>query len=148
MQPNGNEKVTNGKASGNGAVSEKNPFFTTLMVDGKFGAEGVLEAFLKAEGHFVLKAESAQEALDLTHRYLPDLILLDSEIEGVSSLGLLPELMLEHPTAAVIMLATTPRLSEAVEALKWGAADVLERPLDLDRLKRCIDIQKKLFKTP
>ncbi len=127
-------------------MSDKNPFFTTLMVDGAFGAEGLLEDFLKSEKHFVIKAESAEEALAMTRRFQPDLILLDSEVAGVSGLVLLPELMLEHPTAAVIMLATTPRLSLAVEAMRWGAVDVLERPLDLAKLKAAIDIQKALFK--
>ena len=123
----------------------KGRIFTTLMVDGDFGAEDELEEFLKGEEHFVLKAESAEEALAMTRRFRPDLILLDGEMAGVSGLVLLPELMLEHSTAAFIVLATTPRLSLAVRALRWGMVDVLDRPLDLKKLKLAIDAQKDLF---
>jgi DNA-binding NtrC family response regulator len=130
----------------NGALSQKNPFFTTLVVDGKFSIDGILEGFLKSEGHFILRAESAEEALALTRRFQPDLILLDSQVEGVSGVALLPELLLEHNLAAVIMLALTPSVLEAVEAMKWGAVDVMERPLDLKKLKLAVDIQKALFK--
>jgi DNA-binding NtrC family response regulator len=130
----------------NGELSQKNPFFTTLVVDGKFSIDGVLEGFLKSEGHFILKADSPQEALSLTRRFQPDLILLDSQVEGVSGVALLPELLMEHNLAAVILLALTPSVSEAVEAMKWGAVDVLERPLDLKKLKLAVDIQKALFK--
>jgi DNA-binding NtrC family response regulator len=141
-----NEAGTEASQHSNGALSQKNPFFTTLVVDGKFAIDGVLEAFLKSEGHFILKAESAEEALALTRRFKPDLILLDSQVEGISGVTLLSELLLVHDTAAVIMLALTPSVLEAVEAMKWGAVDVLERPLDLKKLKLAIDIQKALFK--
>lgn len=146
----GHDKRKKAPIDGHAEPSQKNAFFTTLLVDGAFAKEGVLEKFLKAEGHFVLNAESADEALALTAKFKPDLILLDSELKGTSGLELLPELMIEHPEAAVIILATTPRphMNLAVEAIKWGAVDVMERPLDLAKLKIAIDLQKKLFNKP
>ena len=144
----GHDKVKKPVADGHGSTSQKNPFFTTLLVDGPFGKEGVTEKFLKEEGHFVLKADSAEEALAMTAKFKPDLILLDSELKGIKGIELLPELMIEHPEAAVIILASTPRVADAIEAIKWGAVDVLDRPLDLKKLKLAIDIQKKLFKQP
>jgi DNA-binding NtrC family response regulator len=126
-------------------MSAKNSFFTTLLVDGKAPAQEGLEAFLKKEGHFVLKAESVKEALAMTQRFQPDLILLDSEWKGSSGLALLPDLLAVRASAAVIVLAVTPSIRDAVEAMKMGAVEVLERPLDMDRLKAAIDIQKALF---
>jgi DNA-binding NtrC family response regulator len=137
----------NGAANGHPehGLPQKNSFFTTLLVDGKAPTQEGLEAFLKKEGHFVLKAESAEEALAMTHRFQPDLILLDSEWKGSSGLALLPDLLAVRASAAVIVLAVTPSIRDAVEAMKMGAVEVLERPLDLKKLKVAIDIQKALF---
>ena len=46
-----------------------------------------------------------------------------------------------------IMLARKPSISEAVEAIKLGAMDYFERPLDPQRLRHAIETQKALFKT-
>lgn len=123
----------------------KNSLFTTLLVDGKTPKEEKLEDFLKSEGHFVLKAESAEDAVAMTRRFQPDLILLDSQWKGSSGLALLPELLAERSSAAVIVLAVTKSIPDAVEAMKMGAVEVLQRPIDLKKLKLAMDIQKKLF---
>jgi DNA-binding response OmpR family regulator len=128
------------------SLTGKNPFFTTLVVDGKLTFVGVLEDFLKAEGHFILRAETAEEALAKTRQFQPDLILLDSELEGVTGLALMGELLLEQASAAVILLARNPSIAESVEAIRRGAVDYMDRPLDLAKLKQAIDIQKALFK--
>lgn len=133
-----------GTSVGNGAP-HKNALFTTLLVDGKAPAEKGLEAFLKEEGHFVLKAESAEEAVSMTLRFQPDLILLDSQWKGSSGLALLPELLAARSTAAVIVLAVTHSIPDAVLAMKMGAVEVLERPLDFAKLKLAMDTQKALF---
>jgi DNA-binding response OmpR family regulator len=123
----------------------KNPFFTTLLINDLDGMDRALERFMRAEGHSVIRASSAAEALSQTREFQPDLILLDSQMGGKSTLALLPKLLLEQLSAAVIVLAPRPRSEDAVESLKLGAADFFERPLDLGRLKQAIDLQKKLF---
>jgi two-component system response regulator AtoC len=131
---------------GVGPMPSKNNFFTTLVVDAKNNFAGQLEDFLKAENYDIERAVSASQALALTRRFQPDLILLDNELEGISGLALLGELLLERPSAVIIMLASNPSVSESVEAIKRGAFDYLYRPLDLEKLKAAIDIQKALFK--
>ncbi len=127
-------------------MSEKNQVFTILVADGEAGFSGALENFLGAEGHFILRAENAVEALAKTRQYQPDLILLDSELGGTTGLELLGKLLLEQFSAAVILLAGRPSVAESVEAMRRGAADYLSRPLDLVKLKLSIDVQKLLFK--
>jgi DNA-binding NtrC family response regulator len=123
----------------------KGSLFTTLLVDGIGPADERLENFLKSEGHFVLKAESAADAVDMTRRFRPDLILLDSEWKGSDGLALLPALLTARASAAVIVMAITHSIPSAVLAMKMGAVEVLERPIDLSKLKQAIDIQKALF---
>jgi DNA-binding response OmpR family regulator len=125
---------------------KKSPFFTTLIGDDRDPPDMVLENFLKDDGHSVLRAVTAAGALAVTREFQPDLILLESILEGKSSLPLLPGLLLEQSAAAVIVLATHPSVSDAAEAIKMGAVDYFERPLDLTKLKAAIDLQKALFK--
>jgi NtrC-family two-component system response regulator AlgB len=132
---------------GHGAnAALKNPFFTTLVADDHLSFEQFLEEFFKTEGHFCLKAESAAEALESTRRFQPDLILLNSSMGAHSGLSLIPELLAEQPSAALILMAAKPNVLEAVEAMKLGAVDYLQRPLDPGRLKLAIENQKALFK--
>jgi DNA-binding NtrC family response regulator len=127
-------------------IPRRNPFFTTLVVDGDSSFDNFLEEFFRSEGHFILRASTALEALAKTREYLPDLILLDNELAGAGGLALMPELLMEHANAAVIVMAKRPSIAEAVESMKLGAADYLDRPLDPSRLKQAIDLQKALFK--
>jgi len=124
---------------------QKNAVFTTFVVDSAVNFDGYLEDFLKAEGHYILRAKTAAEALAMTRQHWPDLILLDKEMDGANGLSFFTELLIAHPSAAVVMMATKPSVSEAVDAMILGAVDYLERPLDTKRLKKTIDIQRKLY---
>jgi DNA-binding NtrC family response regulator len=145
MQKDGVHKIDNAMPDSSG--SQKNSFFTTLVIDNEASFASFLEEFFKIEGHYILRAVTAKDALEKTRQYQPDLILLSNELKGDSGLALLPELLLENPSAAVILMASQPSIFEAVEAMKAGAADYLERPLDLSKLKKAIDTQKMLFKS-
>jgi DNA-binding response OmpR family regulator len=129
-------------------AAQRNPMFTTLVVDAAGPSDGFLENFIRAQGHVIVHAATAAEALARTRECLPDLILLDNQLEGVAGLALIPELLMERADAAVIVMARRPSAGEAVESIKLGAADYLERPFDPFRLKQAIDLQKALFKLP
>jgi DNA-binding response OmpR family regulator len=118
------------------------PIFTILVLDSNFLMNGMLEAFLRSERYAFIMADSAEDALAKTRRFQPDLILLDCELKGLDRPSLLPELLLEHPRAAVIRLADRPSVSNVVEAMQLGAVDFFERPLDLQRLKAAIEMQR------
>jgi DNA-binding NtrC family response regulator len=124
---------------------QKNAVFTTLVVDNAANYNGHLEDFLKAEGHYVIRAETAQEALAMTRQHWPDLILLNKEMDGTNGLKFFPELLAEHPSAAVIIMANLPGVSTVVDAMLLGAIDYLARPLDTHRLKTSMDGQRKLY---
>lgn len=123
----------------------RNAIFTTLVADADLYFDAFLGDFLKAEGHFILRAATAAETLAKTREFLPDLILLDNDLEGCNGVSLLAELLLEHSSSAVIVMASRGSIFEAVEAMKLGAVDYLERPLNSARLKQAIDLQKELF---
>jgi DNA-binding NtrC family response regulator len=127
------------------AYSPANAQTKVLLVDDGRALNGALEAFLETEGHQVLKAGTAQEALAKTAQFQPDLILLDSAAVDGPFTSLLGELLLEQSSAAVIILARTPSIDDAVESIRLGAIDYLPAPLDTQKLKRAIEAQKALF---
>ncbi len=144
--------LRDGHKTGNGDGSttdnpftQKNVVFTTLLVENIVEFQKSLENFLKSEGHYLLLAENAAETLALIRQHWPDLILLTKEMDGSNGLKFLPELLLTHPSAAVVVMANHPRICDAVDAMRLGAVDYMERPVDLTRLKETIDTQKALF---
>ena len=120
--------------------------FRTLVVDAGHFMTPVLEKALEAQGLLILTADSAQGALDLTRQMQPDLILLDSGIDGGQNLELLGELLIEQSAAAVIVVARSGSITEAVEAMKMGALDYLEGPLDAVQLAQVCETQRAWFK--
>jgi two-component system nitrogen regulation response regulator GlnG len=127
------------------ANPRRNAVFTTLVADADLYFDSFLGEFLKAEDHFILRASTAAQTLAMTREYMPDLILLDNDLEGCAGISLMAELLLEHSGSAVVVMASKASIFEAVEAMKLGAADYLERPLNTIRLKQAIDLQKDLF---
>jgi DNA-binding NtrC family response regulator len=123
----------------------KNPFFTTLVADDKVSFRGFLEEFFRSEGHFIIMAETAEQALESTRRFLPDMILLNSRMGDISGLSLIPELLMVNPRAALIMMAFNSSTAEAVEAMRRGAVDYLQRPLNPLLIRRAVAAQKALF---
>ena len=146
MQWNGEHVSSLGGADTIGPL--KNPFFTTLVADDELSFEAFLAEFFKTQGYFILKAETAREALDCARKYLPDLILLNSTLGDVTGISLIQELLLEQPKAAVILMTFKPNVAEAVEAMKLGAVDYLQRPLDPEKVQAVIENQKALFNIP
>jgi DNA-binding response OmpR family regulator len=120
------------------------PLFLTLVVERNASFGLFLQEFFAAEGNVILLAHSDEEALNKTRQFHPQLILLDAGLDGVAGLPLLPELLLECATAAVVLLAAFPNVDGAVDAMKLGAADYLPWPLSPGRLRRAIESQKAL----
>jgi DNA-binding response OmpR family regulator len=127
-------------------VMGKNSFFTILVLDSHYTVDPTLKNFLEHEGYPILLAVKAKDAMEQARRFQPDLVLIDCELEHLDCLALLPEVLLESPSSAVILLATKPSVADVVEAIKLGAVDFFERPLDLKRLKGAIELQKALFR--
>jgi DNA-binding NtrC family response regulator len=100
---------------------------------------------LETEGHQILRTDSASDALMLTSQEQPDLILLDQQAEGASGATLLNALLTEQPSAGVILFARNAKVSEVVSAIRQGAADYLEGPLELETLKRAIEFVKAVL---
>jgi DNA-binding NtrC family response regulator len=110
-----------------------------LIVDSTPGDHNVYCSVLQKEGHTVEVVYSGQQANELRDDLSPDLILLDSRLSDVDGITLLKEWiidgMLETP---VIMMSSNATIESAVEALRVGAVDFLEKPVYLGDLLKAV----------
>jgi DNA-binding NtrC family response regulator len=65
---------------------------------------------------------------------LPNLVLLDVMMPGIDGLGILEQIRNQYPSLPVIMLTASKAVKTAVQAMKIGAIDYLNKPFDVDEL--------------
>ncbi|PKL93684.1 MAG: Fis family transcriptional regulator [Gemmatimonadetes bacterium HGW-Gemmatimonadetes-1] len=113
-----------------------------LVVDDERSIRDILAQVLGYEGYEVATAASGGEALNL-HRQRPfDLILLDVKMQGIDGLDTLAQLRQQDNNVRVVMISGHGSIATAVQAVKEGAFDFLEKPLDSDRL--LVTVQRAL----
>ncbi len=105
-----------------------------LIVDDEKGQRDILEAILKREGYRALSVPGAREALEMLECEEYDLILSDLKMQGMSGLELLETILAQNPQQCVIIMTAHGTVDSAVEAMKKGAFDYLEKPLDRETL--------------
>jgi two-component system nitrogen regulation response regulator NtrX len=105
-----------------------------LVVDDEASVRESLELILQFEGHEVLEAPDGARALEIAAEATPEVVLLDIRMPGKSGLDVLREIKERHPDVTAVILSAQADLSTAVEAVKRGAFDFLQKPLDRDKL--------------
>ena len=112
---------------------------TILVVDDELGIRALLTEILSDEGHTVEAAEDAAHARVLREKLQPDLVLLDIWMPDVDGITLLKEWnSTGQLTMPVIMMSGHGTIDTAVEAMKFGAAAFLEKPVTLQKLLRAV----------
>lgn len=107
---------------------------TVLVVDDEKLVRWSIRQKLEAAGYHVLEAETCADGLNLFHENLPDAVTLDVRLPDGSGLKLLLEMKKATPNTPVIMITAYGAVEDAVKALKIGAYDYLEKPINFDRL--------------
>lgn len=106
-----------------------------LVVDDEIGIRELLREILSDEGHDVVLAENAATAREARQAGRPDLVLLDIWMPDTDGVSLLKDWgatgMLTMP---VIMMSGHGTIDTAVEAIRLGALDFLEKPIALQKL--------------
>ncbi len=118
-------------------MSDKAPRQTVLVVDDEKNTREGLGRALRRDYEVVL-AESAETALAALAERPVDVMLSDVRMPGEDGLALLREVRRRHPDVVVILLTAYGNVETAVEAMKFGAADFLTKPVNLDHLDLAI----------
>ncbi|HEX9371520.1 MAG TPA: response regulator transcription factor [Roseiflexaceae bacterium] len=96
-----------------------------LIVDDEAPIRLTMDALLRRRGHAVTTAESAEEALDLIHQHLFDLLLLDLKMPGLSGLDVAQRAREVQPETAIIILTGHGSLETALQGMHLGVFDYM-----------------------
>jgi two-component system nitrogen regulation response regulator NtrX len=105
-----------------------------LVVDDEESILETLSGILEDEGYEVITASSGEKALTLFSETSPDIILLDVWMPGLDGIDTLKKIRKINKQVSVIMISGHSNIDTAVNAIKLGAYDFLEKPLSLDKV--------------
>jgi DNA-binding NtrC family response regulator len=109
-----------------------------LVADDELNIRRVLEAILRREGYEVITAANGQEALSRMNRGVHT-VITDLKMPVLDGMGLLRRLSAEYPDVPVVMITAHGSVENAVEAVKLGAFDYLEKPFDQDQIRQILN---------
>jgi DNA-binding NtrC family response regulator len=109
-----------------------------LVVDDETQIRKVLVRVLQKNDYQVSSAATGEEALDLISTGEFELVLTDVSLPGISGKEVLQEVKKRSPTTAVIMMAGYGSLETAIQCIKLGAEDFLEKPFDTEHLLQMV----------
>jgi len=109
-----------------------------LVIDDEKNIRLTLRDILEDDGHSVIEAGSGEDGLELLKNENVDLVLLDVRLPGMDGIEVLKGIRKIDETLDVIMISGHATVGTAVDALRIGAYDFLEKPLSLARVKLAI----------
>jgi two-component system response regulator AtoC len=128
---------------------------SVLLVDDEEKLRKSLGRALRGDGHEVIDAEDARLALRLLGERVFDVLLVDNMMPGMTGLDLIREIVamreagapgVVDPQPQIVMMTAHATVEGAIEAMKLGAIDYLQKPFEIDELlvivRRALDHQK------
>jgi two-component system response regulator AtoC len=111
-----------------------------LLVDDEITMVQIVTELLRAEGHEVSPFNNAPNALEALETTSYDLVITDLYLDktGIRGLDILKKARGLTPPPVVIVITGFGSIETAVDAMKAGAFDYLEKPFKLDELKICV----------
>ena len=105
-----------------------------LIVDDLVSIHGMLDAVLQPTGYSSAFATDGGKALVRYKNEKFDLVLADIDMKPMDGITLLKQLKMYDPSAVVIIMTAYASTESAVQALKYGAFDYLQKPFRVDEL--------------
>ena len=99
-----------------------------LIVDDEASMRKNIIDLLSAKGFKISEADNGEDALDQIRVNQFDLILLDINLPGIDGLSALNEIKKDNPDLPVIIFTAYGTSERAIEAMKSGAYDYIEKP--------------------
>ncbi|MFO8084090.1 MAG: response regulator [Desulfobacterales bacterium] len=124
-----------------------------LLIDDEETNVRVLAISLRSDGYEVVTAYSGEEGLEVFDRESPDIVVTDIKMPGMDGIDVLKNIKNRSPKTEVIIITGHGDIDNAIEALKHGASDFINKPvrdeaisLALNRAEEKLYIKEKLKK--
>ena len=122
-----------------------------LLIDDEKINVDVMAISLRSDGYEVLTTSSGEEGLEIFDRENPDIVITDIKMPGMDGIEVLRAIKERSDTAEVIIITGHGDVENAIEALKYGASDFINKPvrdetlaLALKRAETKIRIRERL----
>ncbi|MCK4650775.1 sigma-54-dependent Fis family transcriptional regulator [Candidatus Babeliales bacterium] len=105
-----------------------------LIVDDETTILKTLKEALEDENYRVATLSDGQKTIDLIGKLIPDLVLLDIFMPNCNGIELMQKIKKEYPNQKIIIISGFGNIPIAIKAIKKGAIDFIEKPLNLDEI--------------
>jgi DNA-binding NtrC family response regulator len=109
-----------------------------LVVDDHAPARESMADVLRHAGHQVNCVSSAVEALGLLADHAYDVVVTDYQMPGVNGLEFIRQMERRQQQSQILMVTAHASVSSAVEAMRHGAFDYIEKPFDAEQLEELV----------
>lgn len=106
------------------------PAVRILTIDDEPMVREILATYLEDSGFIVFQAGDGPTGIDLIRREHPDLVLCDLRMPGMDGLQVLSTVTREFPDLPILVVSGMGRMSDAIQALKFGAWDYVTKPIE------------------
>ncbi len=105
-----------------------------LIIDDERSIRNALKEILEFEGFSVIDAEDGESGLIILKQQTIDLVFCDIKMPKMDGIEVLDQIIQHNEGIPVVMISGHGTIETAVEAIKKGAFDFIEKPLDLNRI--------------
>src|ERR1700691_1425327 len=112
-----------------------NPALSVLIIDDNEGSLEMLSAALAQPGLEILTASDPEQGLDLVYNRHPQIVLTDLVMPNLTGMEVLERIIEFDPSTEVILMTAHYSTESAVEAIKKGATDYLNKPISIGALR-------------
>ncbi len=110
-----------------------------LIVDDEPSIVNTLSSVLQDEGYKVLTASNGEEALQIITEQKPPVVFLDMWMPGKDGIEVLREIISLRPETQVVMISGHATITNALDAVRLGAVDFLEKPFTIDSISSSLN---------
>ena len=116
-----------------------------LVIDDEQLIRWSLEKHFSNKGCKVLTAESGEDGIELFKEETPDIIFLDNKLPGIQGLDVIDKIKSLHDDAVIVFMTAYGSIETAVNAMKFGASDYINKPFTLKEVDMAFDeVSKKI----
>jgi DNA-binding NtrC family response regulator len=124
-------------------ATDVEPTVKIVIIDDNEGSLELLSTALAREGLQIMTAQDPEDGLDIVFREHPDIVLTDLVMPALTGLEVLDRVVEFDPAIDVILMTAHYTSESAVEAIKKGASDYLNKPVSIaalrERISKLID---------